>query len=71
MQAQGSIYLATFGGAGAYLSQCIKSSELVALDTARSEAMFRLEIEDFPVVVVNDVLGQDYYEAVKNKLFVP
>jgi fumarate hydratase subunit beta len=68
MQKHGALYFATFGGAGAYLAQCVKSSEVIAFEDAGPEAMFRFEVENFPAVVINDRLGQDYYETVKATL---
>ena len=67
MQKAGAVYLATFGGAGALLSKCIKASEVVAFEEAGPEALFRFTVEDFPAVVINDTAGQDYYEIVKTK----
>lgn len=64
MQTHGALYLATFGGAGAFLSQCIKACELVAFADAGPEGLFRLEVEGFPVIVINDVTGADFYEQV-------
>ena len=64
MQETGAVYLATIGGAGALLSKCIKSCELVAFPDAGPEALFRLEVEGFPAVVINDSQGRDYYEMV-------
>ena len=64
MQEAGAIYLATIGGAGAYLSKCIKSCELVAFEDAGPEALFRFEVENFPAVVINDIEGRDYYDMV-------
>lgn len=64
MLKHGAIYLAAVGGAGALLSKCITKSELVAFEDAGPEAMFRLEVENFPAVVINDLAGNDYYEMV-------
>ena len=64
MQEHGAIYLAAFGGAGAFLSQRIKAVELIAFEDAGPEAMFRFEVEDFPAVVINDVTGRDFYEEI-------
>lgn len=64
MQRHGAIYLAAFGGAGALLSQCIKAVDLVAFPDAGPEAMFRFEVCDFPAVVINDVIGRDFYEEI-------
>lgn len=64
MLKHGAIYLATVGGAGALLSQCIKKSEVVAFAEAGPEALFRFEVQDFPALVINDVQGNDFYEQV-------
>lgn len=61
MLANGAIYLASIGGAGAFLSRCIKKAELVAFADAGPEALFRLEVENFPAVVINDLAGNDFY----------
>ncbi len=59
-----AVYLATFGGAGALLSKCIKEAEVVAFEDAGPEALFRFRVEEFPAVVINDILGNDFYEMV-------
>ena len=56
-----------FGGAGALLSQCVKDVRLIAFEDAGPEAMFCFEVEDFPAVVINDVLGNDFYDQVAGK----
>lgn len=66
MLAHGAVYLATIGGAGALLSKCVKSSEVIAFADAGAEAMFRLEVENFPAIVINDLNGSDFYETVKS-----
>lgn len=58
----GAVYFAAVGGAGALLSQCIKSSEVVAYDDLGTEAIRKLEVENFPVIVVIDSQGNDLYE---------
>ena len=59
----GSVYFAAIGGAGALLSQRIKKSEVVAYDDLGTEAIRKLEVEDFPVVVVIDSQGNNLYET--------
>lgn len=59
----GSVYFAAVGGAGALLSKCIKKSEVVAYDDLGTEAIRRLEVEDFPVIVVADCQGNSLYET--------
>jgi len=57
-----AVYFGATGGAGALLSKKIKSAEVVAYDDLGPEAIMKLEVEDFPVIVVNDVLGNDLYK---------
>lgn len=57
-----AIYLAAIGGAGAYLSKCVKKSELIAYEDLGSEAIRKLTVENFPAIVVIDSLGNDLYE---------
>ena len=59
----GAVYFAAVGGAGAILSKCILSSEIVAYEDLGTEAVRRLTIQDFPVVVVMDALGNNLYET--------
>ena len=56
------VYFAAVGGAGALLSKCIKKSEVIAYDDLGTEAIRRLEVEDFPVIVVIDSEGNNLYE---------
>jgi fumarate hydratase subunit beta len=58
-----SIYFAAVGGAGALLSKCILASEVIAYEDLGTEAIRRLEIKDFPVVVVIDSKGNNLYET--------
>ena len=58
-----AVYFAAIGGAGALLSQRIKKSEVVAYDDLGTEAIRKLEVEDFPVVVVIDSQGNNLYET--------
>ena len=59
----GSVYFAAVGGAGALLSQRIKSSEVIAYDDLGTEAIRKLEVRDFPVIVVIDSEGNNMYET--------
>lgn len=59
----GAVYFAAVGGAGALLSKCITSSEVVAYDDLGTEAIRRLEVKDFPVIVVVDSEGNNLYET--------
>ncbi len=67
MLKHGALYLSTFGGAGAYLSQCVKKMETIAFHDAGPEALFLLEVENFPAVVIDDVHGTDYYKKIRNR----
>lgn len=58
-----SVYFAAVGGAGALLSKCIKKSEVIAYDDLGTEAIRKLEIKDFPVIVVVDSEGNNLYES--------
>lgn len=60
-----AVYFAAIGGAGALISKAIKSSEVIAYEELGAEAVLRLEVEDFPVIVVNDIYGGDLYEEGK------
>ncbi len=62
----GAVYLATFGGAGAYLARCIKVCTVVAFAELGPEALFSLQVEDFPAVVINDTQGRDYYQEAQS-----
>lgn len=57
-----AVYLAAIGGTGALISQCIKRVEIIAYADLGPEAIHRLEVEDMPLIVINDMYGQDYYE---------
>lgn len=67
MKQHKAIYMAAIGGAGALISKCIKSAEVVAYDDLGAEALRRLEVEDLPVTVINDIHGGDLYEEGKAK----
>ena len=59
----GAVYFAAVGGAGALLSKSIISSEVVAYDDLGTEAIRKLSVKDFPVIVVIDSKGNDLYES--------
>jgi fumarate hydratase subunit beta len=58
-----AVYFAAVGGAGALLSKCIKKSEVIAYDDLGTEAIRKLEVENFPVIVVIDSQGNNLYET--------
>jgi len=57
-----AVYMAATGGAGALIARSIKKSETVAYAELGAEALLRLEVVDFPAIVVNDIHGGDAYE---------
>lgn len=59
----GAVYFAAVGGAGALLSRSIESSEVIAYDDLGTEAIRRLQVKDFPVIVVIDSVGNNLYET--------
>jgi fumarate hydratase subunit beta len=58
----GAVYLAAVGGAGAFYGALVKGVETLAWPELGPEALLRLEVEDFPATVVNDLAGADFYE---------
>lgn len=57
----GAVYFATLGGAGVLISRTVKQMDLVAYPDLGTEAIYRLEVVDFPAVVVIDAQGNDLY----------
>ncbi len=60
----GAVYFAAVGGAGALLSKRILDSEVIAYDDLGAEAIRKLEVENFPAIVVMDCEGKNLYEEV-------
>lgn len=60
---KGAVYFAAVGGAGALLSKSIKRSEVIAYDDLGTEAIRKLEVVEFPVIVVIDSKGNNLYET--------
>ncbi len=58
-----AVYFAAVGGAGAILSKCIEASEVVAYEDLGTEAIRKLSVKNFPVIVVMDSIGNDLYET--------
>lgn len=58
----GAVYFAAIGGAGALLSRSIIASEVIAYEDLGTEAIRKLKVRDFPVIVVMDAMGNDLYE---------
>ncbi len=57
-----AVYFAAIGGAGALISKSIRKAEVIAYHELGTEAVMRLEVEDFPAIVVNDAHGADLYK---------
>jgi len=57
-----SIYLITFGGCGAYLSKFIKKVELIAFEELGAEAIYKMEVKNFPAIVGIDIYGNYLYK---------
>lgn len=62
MKKHKAVYFLATGGAGAFLSKRIKKAEIIAYPELGPEAVYRLEVEDFPVIVANDIYGNDLFE---------
>lgn len=62
MKKHKAVYLAAVGGAAALIARSIKKAEIVAYEDLGSEAIRRMEVEDFPAIVVNDTKGNDLYK---------
>lgn len=60
-----AVYFAAVGGTAALLSQTVKKVDLIAYPDLGTEAVYRLEIENFPAIVINDIYGGDLYEQGK------
>ena len=62
-----AVYFAATGGAAALIAQRIKKAQVMAYEELGAEALQKLQVEDFPVIVVNDMFGGDAYEDGKKK----
>ena len=63
MKEHGAVYFGAIGGCGALLSKCIKKAEVIAYDDLGAEAIRRLEVEDFPAIVIIDSQGDNLYQS--------
>lgn len=63
MKEYSAVYFGAIGGCGALLSNCIKKAEVIAYDDLGAEAIRRLEVENFPVIVIIDAEGNNLYET--------
>lgn len=65
MKKEGAVYLTAIGGAGALLAKCIKKATCIAYEDLGAEAIYELEVEDFPTIVTIDSKGNNLYEKGK------
>ena len=63
MKEHGAAYFGAIGGCGALLSKCIKKAEIIAYEDLGAESIRRLEVEDFPAIVIIDSQGNNLYES--------
>jgi fumarate hydratase subunit beta len=57
-----AVYLAAIGGAGALIAKCVRQSEIIAFDDLGPEAVYRMEMENFPLIVAIDPLGNNLFK---------
>jgi fumarate hydratase subunit beta len=67
MKKYGAVYFASIGGAAALTASAVKKSEIIAYEEMGPEAIAKLEVADFPAVVINDMYGGDLYEEGRKK----
>lgn len=60
-----AVYFAAVGGAAALIAKSVKSSEIIAYEDLGAEAIRKLEVVDFPAIVINDCYGNDMYEIAR------
>ena len=63
MRETGAVYFGAIGGAGALLARCVKAAELVCWEDLGAEAVRKLTVENLPLTVVIDSLGNNLYET--------
>ena len=63
MKKYGAIYFGAIGGCGALIAKCVKSVTEIAYPELLSESVKRLEVEDFPLIVIGDSFGNCMYKA--------
>jgi fumarate hydratase subunit beta len=67
MREHGSVYFGAVEGTAALLADCVKEAEVIAYEDLGAEAIHRLFVEEFPVVVVNDLYGGDLYREARER----
>lgn len=66
-----AVYFASTGGAGALIAKSVKKAQVIAYEDLGAEALWKLEVEDFPATVINDIYGGDAYEDGVRKYALP
>lgn len=66
-----AVYFASTGGAGALIAKSVKKAEVIAYEDLGAEALWRLEVENFPATVINDIYGGDAYEDGVRQYAIP
>ncbi|MFT9850073.1 Fe-S-containing hydro-lyase [Aneurinibacillus sp. REN35] len=67
MMAHRAVYFAAVGGAAALIAKTIRSANVIAYEDLGTEAIYRLEVDHFPAIVINDTHGHDLYEQGENQ----
>lgn len=67
MKEYGAVYVTAIGGAGALLSKCVKEMKCIAYEDLGAEAVYKLTVENFPVIVTIDCEGKNLYETGKKE----
>jgi len=67
MKKHKAVYFVATGGAGALLSKSIKQAEVIAYEDLGAEAILRLNVENFPAIVANDIYGADLFQQGKSR----
>ncbi|MBW2561764.1 MAG: fumarate hydratase C-terminal domain-containing protein [Deltaproteobacteria bacterium] len=62
-----AVYFGAMGGIAALMAGCVKKADVIAYEDLGPESMMRLEIKDFPLIVINDTKGGDLYENAVNR----
>jgi fumarate hydratase subunit beta len=62
-----AVYFAAIGGTGALIAKSIKKADIIAYPELGAEAVLKLEVENFPITVINDIYGGDLYRQGKAK----
>lgn len=66
-----AVYFAATGGAGALIAKSVKKADLIAYEDLGAEALWKLEVEEFPATVINDIYGGDAYEDGVRQYAIP